>query len=126
MKPNYFAIFYVKNQIAEVFNVNNYRLLLVLIYLKSILNQNLFYRKPEYIFKFSKKVEQTVCLCWTNDSLYSLTKCGVVSKWKLGKNGRKKRESIIMLNLENCKQMFAISAKVSNSYNFLLRIFNVS
>ncbi|KAI1705872.1 hypothetical protein DdX_13306 [Ditylenchus destructor] len=79
-------------------------------------------REPECTFNFAP-IEKTVCVCWSDHSLYSLTKDGIVSKWKLLEKGRKLRESVWNFALDNCRKItgagdgkFVIST-VSNVIN---------
>uniref|UniRef100_A0A915DWC3 Uncharacterized protein n=1 Tax=Ditylenchus dipsaci TaxID=166011 RepID=A0A915DWC3_9BILA len=53
-------------------------------------------------------------LTWSNYSLFSLTKNGNISKWRLLPNGRKLRESVHKLGIDNCQQIIGLGANLSS------------
>ncbi|CAD5209152.1 unnamed protein product [Bursaphelenchus okinawaensis] len=88
MEPRMFAILLKKEQILFLFDVD-----------KTI--------GPMYRWDFTDS-EFVVSACWTKNTLFTLTRLGVVSRWKLLANGRKLREKHIDLKKEGCRQLITI------------------
>uniref|UniRef100_A0A0N5A0J0 CNH domain-containing protein n=1 Tax=Parastrongyloides trichosuri TaxID=131310 RepID=A0A0N5A0J0_PARTI len=107
--------------INMVFNCD-YTLLLVHYYKNNLVIINNLKPKDEISFKnkvcnsqthviqFNKK-EKIVDFMFDDDYLYSITENGVITEWKLLKNGRKYRRKKFLTSLRNCKKFLNINKR---------------
>lgn len=93
MEPRLFAVLHLKQQVLRIFDVDNIT-------------------APAYELRFTE-AEQVASACWSKNTLFTLTRDGVVSKWTLLANGRKLRDKYLVLERKECNKIIQVDYDVS-------------